>query len=57
VRLLVLDGAITLVRGDQRQAFGPGDTCSLPAGTLHEEHTGAAGVSYLAGRRAVSPRA
>ena len=50
-RLLVLDGAITLVCGDERHAYGPGDTCSLPAGTLHEEHTEASGVTYLAGRR------
>lgn len=53
-RLLVLDGAITLVFGDQRCAYGPGDTCTVPAGTLHEEHTGADGVKYLVGRRQVS---
>jgi mannose-6-phosphate isomerase-like protein (cupin superfamily) len=51
VRLLVLDGAITLVMGGERCAFGPGDTCRVPAGTLHEEHTDARGVRYLAGRR------
>jgi quercetin dioxygenase-like cupin family protein len=50
-RLFVLDGAITLVFGEDRQAYGPGDTCHVPAGTPHEEHTGAEGVRYLAGRR------
>ena len=50
-RLFVLDGAITLVFGTERHAYGPGDTCTVPAGTLHEEHTEAAGVRYLAGRR------
>ena len=53
-RLFVLDGSITLVFGDNRCAYGPGDTCKVPAGTMHEEHTGADGVRYLAGRRSAS---
>ena len=50
-RLFVLDGHITLVFGEDRQEFGPGMSCNVPAGTMHEEHTGADGVRYLAGRR------
>jgi mannose-6-phosphate isomerase-like protein (cupin superfamily) len=50
-RLFVLDGHLTLVRGVERQTFGPGETCSVPAGTLHEEHTDADGVRYVAARR------
>lgn len=50
-RLFVLDGSITLVFGADRVSYGPGDTCSVPAGTPHEERTGAEGVRYLAGRR------
>ena len=50
-RLFVLDGHLTLVRGGDRHTFGPGDTCEVPAGTPHEEHTEADGVRYLAGRR------
>ena len=50
-RLFVLDGSITLVFGADRRAYGPGDSCSVPAGTMHEEHTEADGVRYLAGRR------
>src|SRR5262249_3357813 len=50
-RLFVLEGGITLVFGTERVAYGPGDTCSVPAGTMHEEHTEASGVRYLAGRR------
>jgi mannose-6-phosphate isomerase-like protein (cupin superfamily) len=50
-RLFILDGALTLVRGDDRTTFVPGDTCELPANTLHEEHTASDGVKYLAGRR------
>ena len=53
-RLFVLDGSITLVFGDDRCTYGPGDSCVVPAGTLHEEHTEADGVRYLAGRRAAA---
>jgi quercetin dioxygenase-like cupin family protein len=50
-RVLVLDGSITLVFGDDRCVYGPGDSCNVPAGTMHEEHTEADGVRYVAGRR------
>lgn len=56
-RLFVLDGAITLVIDATPHTYGPGDTCLVPAGTLHEEHTGASGVHYLVGRRSPSARA
>jgi quercetin dioxygenase-like cupin family protein len=54
VRFLVLEGSITLLLGNDRRAYGPGDTGDVPAGTAHEEHTGADGVRYLIGRRALS---
>ena len=50
-RIFVLDGSLTLVIGTDRYAYGPGDSCSVPAGTMHEEHSGADGVRYVAGRR------
>jgi mannose-6-phosphate isomerase-like protein (cupin superfamily) len=50
-RLFVLDGSITLVFGDERCAYRAGDSCTVPAGTMHEEHTEVDGVRYLAGRR------
>jgi mannose-6-phosphate isomerase-like protein (cupin superfamily) len=53
-RLFVLDGSITLVFGEDRCFYGPGDSCNVPAGTMHEEHTEADGVRYLAGRREVA---
>lgn len=53
-RLFVLDGSITLVFGDDCCVYGPGDSCNVPAGTMHEEHTGADGVRYLAGRRSAA---
>ena len=50
-RVFVLDGSITLVFGKDRFTYGPGDSCSVPAGTMHEEHTDADGVRYVFGRR------
>jgi mannose-6-phosphate isomerase-like protein (cupin superfamily) len=50
-RLFILDGALTLVRGDNRTTFRPGDVCEVAANTLHEEHTESDGVRYMAGRR------
>jgi len=50
-RLFVLEGSITLVFGADRITYTPGDSCNVPAGTMHEEHTEADGVRYLAGRR------
>ena len=50
-RLFVLDGSITLVFGDERCNYCAGDSCTVPAGTMHEEHTEVDGVRYLAGRR------
>lgn len=53
-RLLVLDGSITLIFGEDRVTYGPGDSCSVAAGTMLEEHTEADGVRYVAGRRSAS---
>ena len=50
-RVFVLDGSITLAFGTERVAYGPGDSCSVPAGTMHAEHTDAVGVRYVYGRR------
>ena len=56
-RLFVLDGHITLVRDGARESFGPGDSCTVLAGTMHEEHTEADGVRYLTARRSASQAA
>ena len=53
-RVFVLDGSITLVFGKDQVKYGPGDSCSVSAGTMHEEHTAADGVRYVSGRRAMS---
>lgn len=56
-RLFVLEGALTLVRGNEREMFGPGDSYSLAANTPHEEHTEADGIRYVAAHRAVAQTA
>ena len=56
-RLFVLDGSITLVFGKDRVTYGPGDSCSVPAGTSHEEHTEGDGVRYVSGRRSAPQEA
>ena len=50
-QVLVLDGEITIVRGGKAQTFHAGDSCEVPAGTIHAEQVGPQGVRYLAGRR------
>ena len=55
-RLLVLDGSLTLVIGADRRTYRTGDTCTVPAGTMHAQDTEADGVRFLLGRRpAVKP--
>lgn len=50
-RILVLGGEITLTRDGNAETFHAGDSCMVPAGTLHAEHVGSEGVAYLVGRR------
>ena len=54
-RLFVVDGALTLVRGEDRVTYGSGEVCAVPAGTVHAEHTEADGVRLVYGRRAGAP--
>jgi len=54
-RLFILDGALTLVRGEERVTYGPGEVCAVSAGTVHSEHTGADGARLVYGRRAGAP--
>jgi len=55
-RLYILEGALMLVRGDDHVRYGPGETCTVPSGTVHAEHTGADGVRLVYGRRAITRR-
>ena len=49
--VLVVDGEMTIARQGKPEILRAGDMCALPAGTVHTEKCGAAGVHYLAGRR------
>jgi mannose-6-phosphate isomerase-like protein (cupin superfamily) len=55
-RVFVVDGSLTLVFGTDRVTYGPGDSCNVPAGTMHEEHTEADGVRFVYGRRPVTQK-
>jgi hypothetical protein len=58
VRVVVLEGSITLMFGAMRDAsMDQANSCSVPAGTMHEEHTQADGVRYVSGRREYPPAA
>ena len=50
-RLYILSGSITMDYGKERVSYGPGQSCAVPAGTTHAEHTEADGVRYVFGRR------
>jgi quercetin dioxygenase-like cupin family protein len=50
-RLLVLEGAMTIISEGQERMYRAGDTFSMPAGCRHAEQCGPEGVRYLAGRR------
>lgn len=50
-RVFVLSGAITITSDGQSHTYGPGDSCSMDANTVHAEEVGAEDVVYLSGRR------
>jgi quercetin dioxygenase-like cupin family protein len=50
-QVLVVDGEITITRDGKAHTFRKGDTCEVPAGTVHAEQVGPEGVRYIAGRR------
>ena len=50
-QLLILGGEMTILRDGVAHVYRQGDTCEMPAGTVHEERVGPEGVRYLAARR------
>jgi quercetin dioxygenase-like cupin family protein len=51
-RLLVVDGAMTIIRdGAPTRTYQVDETFEMPAGCRHSETAGAAGATYVAGRR------
>lgn len=51
VRGLVLDGAITVIRGRDAVTYRTGEVYAVPEGCLHCEEIGPAGVRILVGRK------
>jgi quercetin dioxygenase-like cupin family protein len=49
--VLVTSGAFTLVTEDDSVTHQPGEACTLAAGTLHSEQTGAEGATILLGKK------
>ena len=49
-QLLVLEGDFILEQRDGRHVFKAGETCQVPSGTLHAEHTGEVFTRTLVGR-------
>ncbi len=49
--VLVTSGAFTLVTEDGSVTHQPGEACTLAAGTLHSEQTGADGATILLGKK------
>ena len=50
-RVLVTEGEIVIRMNGEPRRFLPGEWCAVPAGTVHSEQCGPAGVAYVAGRR------
>ena len=48
---LVLSGEFTLVTEGGSVTHQPGEVCTLAAGTLHSEQTGARGATILIGKK------
>lgn len=51
---LITSGEITLVVDGTPHTYAVGEIFRLPAGTMHHESAGPAGVTYLVGRREVA---
>jgi quercetin dioxygenase-like cupin family protein len=50
-RLLVLEGAMTIVAEGNERTYRAGETFTMAAGCRHSERSGPDGARYLAGRR------
>ena len=51
VRILVLEGQLTVTMGDEPHVCGPGDTFKMQSECEHFESHGPAGSRYILGRR------
>jgi mannose-6-phosphate isomerase-like protein (cupin superfamily) len=53
LRIMVLAGAVTVVRGNASETFTAGQHCVVAAGCLHSDIIGPEGAAYIVGRRRV----
>lgn len=53
LRIMVLAGSVTVVRGNAADTFTAGQHCVVTAGCLHSDIIGPEGAAYIVGRRAV----
>ncbi len=55
LRIMVLAGSVTVVRGNSSETFCAGQHCVVEAGCLHSDVIGPDGASYIIGRRPACP--
>jgi quercetin dioxygenase-like cupin family protein len=48
---LIVNGQLTLTRGESSETYRAGETFEMTAGCLHTEQYGPDGTTYLVGRR------
>jgi quercetin dioxygenase-like cupin family protein len=53
LRIMVLAGSVTVVRGNASETFTAGQHCVVEAGCLHSDLIGPEGAAYIVGRRPV----
>ncbi len=53
LRIMVLAGAVTVVRSNASETFTAGQHCVVEAGCLHSDIMGPEGAAYIVGRRPV----
>ena len=51
LRIMVLAGSVTVVRGNESETFSAGQHCVVAAGCLHSDIIGPEGAAYIVGRR------
>lgn len=55
LRIMVLAGSVTVVRGNVAETFNAGQHCVVAAGCLHSDIIGPEGAAYIVGRRVPAP--
>lgn len=51
LRIMVLAGSVTVVRGSESETFTAGQHCVVAAGCVHSDIMGPEGAAYIVGRR------